>query len=132
MNALTRISCKEDQKHYKKVGRKYVQVNDPCATEGLRKGWWLVHVQDGCTSTRAQVHPSRAEIDAAIRENSEKITDILMDASKPELQKSIPISPELQSDWNAFIAKHGKEMAKVYYPSIYDVAEKIIIELTKR
>ena len=132
MRAIERSYLKEDRKLYKKVGRKYVQVNDPCATEGLRKGWWLVHVEDGCTSTRAQVHPSRAEIDAAIRENADKISDILVKASEPSLNKSQPISPELQADWNAFITKHGKEMAKVYYPSIYDIAEKIITELTKR
>jgi hypothetical protein len=44
MNAQTRIYEKMNQIRYKKVGRKYVQDNDPFALDGLREGWWLVKV----------------------------------------------------------------------------------------
>ena len=62
MKALDRIAHKEQQTLYKKVGKKYVQVNDPYAYDGLREGWWLVKVASGCTSIRAAVYPNKAEI----------------------------------------------------------------------
>jgi hypothetical protein len=132
MKAIDRAYLKQDQITYKKVGRKYVPINDPCAYDGLREGWWLVNVKPGSTSIRSQVHPSRAEIDAAIREKSDQIREILIEASKSEITNGRPVSPELQKDWNDLISKHGKEMSVAYYPSIHDISEKIITKLTSK
>ena len=110
---------------YKKVGRKYVQDNDPDAYDGLREGWWLVKVAPGSTSIRQQVYPHKAEITAAAREKEDQLIDIIRKASEARPQKN-PLTPEALADWQAFITKHGKEFTTLEYPSIQENAEKII------
>ena len=130
MNAETRAYEKMNQIRYKKVGRKYIQDNDPWAYDGLREGWWLVRVAAGSTSIRQQVHPHKVEITAAAREKEDQLMDIIRDASEARPSQN-PISPEALADWKAFIAKHGKEFSSLEYPSIQENAEKIIEALLK-
>jgi len=130
MNAQTRIYNKMNAIRYKKVGRKYVQDNDPYAYDGLREGWWLVKVAPGSTSIRQQVYPHKAEITAAAREKEDQLMDIIRDASEARPSQN-PISPEALADWQAFIDKHGKEFTTLQYPSIQENAEKIIEALLK-
>jgi hypothetical protein len=130
MNAETRIYDKMNQIRYKKIGRKYVQDNDPWAYEGLREGYWLVKVSPGSTSIRQQVYPYKAEITAAARDKEEQLVDIIRKASEARPQRN-PLTPEALADWNAFIAKHGKEFNTLEYPSIQENAEKIIEALLK-
>jgi hypothetical protein len=125
MNAQTRIYNKMNTIRYKKVGRKYVQDNDPDAYDGLREGWWLVKVAPGSTSIRQQVYPHKAEITAAAREKEDQLIDIIRKASEARPQKN-PLTPEALADWQAFITKHGKEFTTLEYPSIQENAEKII------
>jgi hypothetical protein len=125
MSAETNIYYKTNQIRYKKVGRKYVQDNDPFAYEGLREGWWLVKVAAGSTSIRQQVYPNRAEITAAAKDKEDQLVDIIRTASEAR-PKQRPISPEALADWDVFIAKHGKEFNSLEYPSIQENAEKII------
>jgi hypothetical protein len=125
MSAETNIYYKMNQIRYKKVGRKYVQDNDPFAYEGLREGWWLVKVAAGSTSIRQQVYPNRAEITAAAKDKEDQLVDIIRIASEAR-PKQRPISPEALADWDVFIAKHGKEFNSLEYPSIQENAEKII------
>ena len=42
-----RAAVKEDQRLYRKVGKKFIPVNDPQAYDGLRNGFWLIEVRDG-------------------------------------------------------------------------------------
>ena len=130
MNAETRIYDKMNQIRYKKVGRKYVQDNDPWAYEGLREGYWLVKVSPGSTSIRQQVYPYKAEITAAARDKEEELIDIIRKASEARPSKR-PISPEALADWQAFIAKHGNEFSSPEYPSMQENAERIIEALLK-
>jgi hypothetical protein len=125
MSAETNIYYKMNQIRYKKVGRKYVQDNDPFAYEGLREGWWLVKVAAGSTSIRQQVYPNRAEITAAAKDKEDQLVDIIRTASEAR-PKQRPISPEALADWDAFISRHGKEFSSLEYPSIQENAEKII------
>tara|TARA_R110000868_G_scaffold369386_1_gene632766 strand:+ start:189 stop:581 length:393 start_codon:yes stop_codon:yes gene_type:complete len=125
MSAETNIYYKMNQIRYKKVGRKYVQDNDPFAYEGLREGWWLVKVAAGSTSIRQQVYPNRAEITAAAKDKEDQLVDIIRTASEARPSQN-PISPEALADWKVFIAKHGKEFNSLEYPSIQENAEKII------
>jgi hypothetical protein len=125
MNAQQRIYNKMNTIRYKKVGRKYVQDNDPFALDGLRLGWWLVKVAPGSTSIRQQVYPHKAEITAAAREKEDQLIDIIRKASEARPQKN-PLTPEALADWQAFITKHGKEFTTLEYPSIQENAEKII------
>lgn len=119
-----------NQIRYKKVGRKYVQDNDPFAYEGLREGWWLVKVAPGSTSIRQQLRPHKAEITAAAREKEEELMDIIREASEARPAQN-PISPEALADWKAFVAKHGKEFSSLEYPSIQENAQRIIEALLK-
>ena len=119
-----------NQIRYKKVGRKYVQDNDPWAYDGLREGWWLVKVAPGCTSIRQQVYPSKAEISAAAKDKEDELLQIIREASEAKPTK-IPISPEALADWQAFIAKHGDEFTSLQFPSFQENAERIIEALLK-
>ena len=130
MNASTRIYNNMDQQLFKRVGRKYVPVNDPYALDGLREGWWLVKVAPGSTSIRQQVYPHKAEITAAAREKEDELIDIIREASEARPSQN-PITPEALADWKEFIAKHGKQFSSLEYPSIQQNAEKIIETLLK-
>ena len=130
MNAERRVYDKMDQIRYKKVGRKYVQDNDPWAYEGLREGWWLVKVAPGSTSIRQQVYPHKAEIAAAAKDKEDQLIDIIRKAGEARPSQN-PLTPEALADWQAFIAKHGKQFNSLEYPSIQENAEKIIEALLK-
>ena len=130
MTALERIELKKDKIRYKKVGRKYIPASDICAYDGLREGYWLVKVAPGSTGIRQQVYPAKAEITAAAREKEEQLLDIIRKASEARPQRN-PLTPEALADWQAFIAKHGKEFNSLEYPSFQENAEKIIEALLK-
>jgi len=130
MNAERRIYDKMNQIRYKRVGRKYVQDNDPWAYDGLREGWWLVKVAPGSTSIRQQVYPSRSEISAAARDKEDELIKIIREASEARPPKR-PLTPEALADWQAFIAKHGEQFNTLEYPSMQENAEKIIEALLK-
>lgn len=130
MKASDRMNLEQNQPFYKKVGRKYIPVTDPYAYAGLREGYWLIRVEPGRTSIREMVHPANAEIDAAIKEKEERIIPIIREIceARPKEKK---ISDEALVDWKKFIAKHGDEFSYLEYPSILDMAEKIIQKLIK-
>ena len=130
MTAYQRTLEKQNNQLYKRVGRKYVQVNDIWAYEGLREGYWLVKVSPGSTSIRQQVYPSRSEISAAAKDKEDQLIDIIRKAGEARPSKR-PISPEALADWQAFIGRHGKEFNSLEYPSIQENAEKIIEALLK-
>ena len=131
MNAQTRIYDKMSQIRYKKVGRKYVQENDPYGYDGLSEGWWLVKVAPGSTSIRQQVYPNKSEISAAARDKEDQLVDIIRKASEARPQQR-PLTPEALADWQAFIAKHGEQFTTLEYPSIQENAEKIIEALLQK
>jgi hypothetical protein len=117
---------------YKKVGRKYVPTSDPFAYEGLREGWWLVKVSSGCTSIRQALFPYKAELEAAAKDKEDAIMDIIREATEAKPKEGVPLSAEARADWNALVAKHGKEFSVIYYPSHQEVATKIIDKILGR
>ena len=72
-----RAAVKEDQRLYRKVGKKFVPVNDPYAYDGLRNGFWLIEVKDGSTSIRQEIYPDKAPIQAAARMLEDKLIEII-------------------------------------------------------
>lgn len=126
MKAADRIATKQQNILYKKVGKKYVQANDPWAYDGLREGWWLVKVSEGCTSIRSIVYPHKAEILAAAKDKQDELLKIILDASKAQPKEGVPMSEECRKDWQALIDKHGKELSTIHYPSFQENAEKIV------
>jgi len=131
MNASTRVYEKMNQQLYKKVGRKYVPVNDVCAYDGLREGWWLVKVAPSSTSIRQCVYPHKAEIQAAAQEKEEELINIIRAASEAKPKEGVPLSDSAREDWTKFVAKHGDEFSVLYYPSFHDTAENIVKALLK-
>jgi hypothetical protein len=131
MKAYQRALEKQDNILYKKVGRKYIPVNDPYAINGLREGFWLVKVAAGSTSIRQQVYPNKAEIQAAAKDKADQLVEIIRKASEAR-PKSIPLSEQAKADWDWFISRNGKEFNTLEYPSIQENAEKIIEALLQK
>jgi hypothetical protein len=123
-----RAAVKEDKRVYRKVGKKFVPVNDPYAYDGLREGFWLIKIEKGCTSIRQQIYPDKAPLTAAARLIEDKLVDIIRKASEARPAK-IPLTPEEKKDWDKFIAKHGESFNTLCYPSIQENAEKIIMAI---
>jgi hypothetical protein len=123
-----RAAVKEDKRVYRKVGKKFVPVNDPYAYDGLREGFWLIKIDKGCTSIRQQIYPDKAPLTAAARLIEDKLVDIIRKASEARPAK-IPLTPEEKKDWDKFIAKHGESFNTLCYPSIQENAEKIIMAI---
>ena len=121
-------AAKEDQRVYRKVGKKFVPVNDPYAYDGLREGFWLIHITQGCTSIRQQIHPEKSAITAAARLMEEKLIKIIREASAAR-PVNMALTPEEKKDWDKFIAKHGDSFNTLCYPSIQENAEKIVAAL---
>jgi len=124
MNALTRISHKTQL--YKKVGKKYIEHNDPWALDGLQDGWWLIKVTPGSKTIRSIVYPHKAEILAAAKDKQDEIIDIIREASEAKPKEGVPMSEQARKDWQWFIDKHGKEFSTIYFPSFHENAEKIV------
>jgi hypothetical protein len=118
----------ESERLYRKIGKKFVPVNDPYAYTGLHNGFWLVHVTEGCTSIRQQIYPDKAPLTAAARLIEDKLVDIIRKVSEARPNK-IPLTPEEKKDWDKFIAKHGESFSTLTYPSMQENAEKIVAAL---
>ena len=131
MNAQQRIAQVESDILYRKVGKRYIPINDPNAYHGLDEGYWLVKVAPGCTSIRQCVYPDRAEIQAAAHKKQDKLMEIVRKAGEARPQK-IKLTKEEHKDWQAFIKKHGESFHILCYPSLHEVTEKIIEELLKK
>ena len=131
MNAKQRIAQVGSDILYRKVGKRYIPVNDPNAYQGLSEGYWLIKVSPGCTSIRQSVYPDRAEIQAAAHSKQEKLIEIVRKAGEARPQK-IKLTEEEHKDWKAFIKKHGKSFNMLCYPSLHEVTEQIIEELLKK
>ena len=120
-----RAAHKDDQRLYRKVGKKYIPVNDPYAYDGLRNGFWLIQIKDGSTSIRQEIYPEKASIHAAARLMEDKLIDIIRKASEARPSKVL-LSPEEKKDWDAFIKKHGDSFTMLQYPSIQENVETIV------
>ena len=123
-----RAAVKEDKRVYRKVGKKFVPVNDPYAYDGLREGFWLIKIEKGYTSIRQQIYPDKAPLTAAARLIEDKLVEIIRKASGARPVKT-PLTPEEKKDWDKFIAKHGDSFSTLCYPSIQENAEKIIMAI---
>ena len=121
-------AAREDQRLYRKVGKKFIPANDPYAYDGLREGFWLIHITQGCTSIRQQIYPEKSAITAAARLMENKLIDIIRKACEARPAK-ITLSPEEKKDWDKFVAKHGDSFNTLCYPSIQENAEKIVAAL---
>ena len=118
-------ALKEEKRLYRKCGKKFTAVNDPYAYDGLKNGFWLIQIKDGCTSIRQQIYPDKAHITSAARLMEERLVEIIRKATEARPAKT-PLKPEQKKDWDRFIKKHGAEFNTLHYPSLHENAEKII------
>lgn len=120
-----RAALKEDLRLYRKVGKKFIPNNDPYAYDGLRNGFWLIHVKDGSTTIRQEIYPNNATLSAAALLMEDKLVDIIRKAGEARPNKT-PLTEEEKKDWDKFIKKHGDSFNTLHYPSIQENAQKII------
>jgi len=118
-------ASKDETRLYRRAGNKYVPVNDPYAYDGLRNGFWLIQIKDGCTSIRQQIYPDKAHITSAARLMEEKLVEIIRKSGEARPAKTA-LTPEQKKDWDRFIKKHGDCFNTLHYPSMQENAEKII------
>ena len=126
MKAIDRIALKEDQKLYKKVGKKYIQVNDPYILDGLGEGWWLVKVAPSVKSIYSRVFPAKAELRAAAMDKRDQLVEIIREASEARPKEGVPLSTQAKSDWEWIVKRNPNDFNMLYYPSFHSCAEKIV------
>jgi hypothetical protein len=131
MNAMNSIYDKKNRALYEKRGNRYIQINDVSIVDGLRQGWHLVKIEDGCKSIYHNVYPAKAEIIAAVKDKQDKLVKIIREASeaKPVNQ---PLSEQALADWNWVMSRNGKEFNTLSYPSFHENAEKIVNALLEK
>ena len=120
-----RAAAKEDQRLYRKVGKKFVPANDPYAYDDLHNDFWLIQVKDGSTSIRQEIYPDKASLHAAARLMEDKLVQIICKACEARPNQT-ELSPQEKKDWEAFMKKHGQSFNTLSYPSIQESAEKIV------
>lgn len=109
---------------YRKVGRRYQPVNDPCAMEGLTPGAWLVVVDDGMVSVRKQLDPAWNEVDAALKLLGNALTKII--SRESELISAIPYTPKQKELIDRMRAELDDQMfTRFNYPSNRAIAEAV-------
>lgn len=124
MTPKEQIELKESTVRYKKVGRRYVPITHELDTCGLKQGWYLVKIGDHFTSTKAIVYPDKAEVEAAVRDASDKLVEILQDAFKARTRE--PLTPQERADWEALDKKHPNIFSYMSYDSLNGMSETII------
>ena len=129
--AWDNIAAAESQILYKKVGKKYVPVNDPHAYYGLGKGYWLVKVGESSTTIRSSVWPDNVEVEAALRDLEDKILDILRKAEEVKPDKT-KLDPKDVEAWERFIKKRGEKFRYLHWNSLAGIAEEIVGHVKKR
>ena len=129
-SAAERIRNKERNQLFRKEGRKYIPVADHYECDGWRDGWHLVKICEG-VSKRTTLRPNRAEFDAAMKDNVEKIVPIIREVMDLEpKRKDLP--PETIRAWKRFIKKWGDDFRQLQSESIYGMAENIVEALSNK
>lgn len=115
---------------YKKVGRKYVQVNDTWIHEGLAEGWHLIHVKPGCVSERIRVYPAYLELEAAILEKSDELVKLIQ-AAVTARPSNRTISKAAYEAWQKLTRCFPDDFSLLEYDSIQGIADQILDGLTR-
>lgn len=109
---------------YKKVGRRYVPVNeyDSEMIDSFPKGTHLVMCYPGGSSRRYSIDPNYAAMIAAGRVAEDAICKAISKAS--ELRpKQTPITPGQKAAWEKLAEEFGDELCTLHGLSVHDCAE---------
>lgn len=124
MSAIDNIKHKEEHEtFYKKVGKRYVKINDPFWIEGLRKGFHLVQIKNDGSSIRSIVYPDRAELYAAQNIMENKILEVLSEATKARVPYKL--SEEESKDWDKLNRKHPGLFQYISFDSLADMSKNV-------
>lgn len=114
---------------YRKVGRRYLPVNDPYALDGLQNGIWVVAVDGGCTSMRRHVTVQDAEFYARTLKMREALVAELVRACacRPKIRAN---TAREQRAFNAYTKIMGpKADLMLSCPTIEEIVTKVMNEL---
>jgi len=119
---------------YKKVGRRYVGVNDPWAYDGLREGHHHVWVRPGSVTVREFVLPSKRDVSAAIEEAREAMVEAMQEANKFR-PRSRSLSPRETKAIKAYREIMGKDVEMSFegisMQDLVDAGIKVLIDRYK-
>ena len=111
--------------YYEKIGRRYVPVAeyDSDYLHSFPRGDHLVSVYPGGTSYRFNINPAYAPLIAASRVAEDAMLTTLREASKPQPNRSIPLTEEQRSAWNNLVATFGDDWATIKISSASDIVQ---------
>lgn len=112
---------------YRKVGKKYLPVNDPCATDGLWEGTWLVVVSPGCKSMRRKLPQEREKFCGLMHLYADKLATEMVRAS--EVKPAVPFTPEQIELFNKIKAINPTSTTLFTYDSYFDIAHKALLKM---
>jgi hypothetical protein len=110
---------------YKKVGRKYVPINDPHAWDGLSEGVWIVTVKPGVKTAQIKVSEDFDGLSAALETFRQDLIDSMHEASIAKPAKEMTKAEK--KHWDEYVAKAGKDVLSYFsYAGLYGIADNAI------
>lgn len=110
---------------YKKIGRKYVQVNDPFAWDGLTDGVWIVTVKPGVKTARIQVSEDFDGLSAALESFRQDLIDSMYESSIAKPSKEMTKAEK--KHWDNYVEQAGKDVLSYFsYAGLYGIADNAI------
>lgn len=118
---------------YRKVGKRYKQINDPYAWDGLTEGVWCVHVKSGTKSARRLIQPDMDNLDAALVEFKDILIQELSEAAKCRPMKT-EMSEKEQKAWGLFEKTMGEDLPRFFsgYDSYQEMVDKAVDKFGKQ
>jgi hypothetical protein len=110
---------------YRKVGKRYVRVNDPWAYTGLSNGHWHVWVRPHSTTMRQFIIPDKEGVSAAIEEVRDAMVAALIEANRGT-PSTVPLSEKEKEAYKVFcdIMEDEDAFIQVNRLSIQDLIDK--------
>jgi hypothetical protein len=114
-----------NEKLYKKVGRKYVAINDPYCFDGLTEGLWVVNVNPNGHTSRIALAQDLDALDGSLEEFKQFLVDSLIEASK--IKNNQKQTKKQERFWRDYVNIAGKDVLTLFqYDSLYDIASNAI------
>ena len=101
-----------EEELYRKVGRRYVRVNDPWAYTGLMEGHHHVWVRPNSVTIREFVLPNNHSVSAAIEEVRDAMVKALQEANK--FRPKIPLSKKEAEAIKAYQKVMGEDATIIF------------------
>lgn len=122
---------------YKKVGRKYVPVNeyDRELVDSLPKGCHLTIVNPGGQSIRYSIDPNYAAMIAAGSVAEEAISRVIMTSTDLRLQRKDrerKLTRKQKAAWDNLVKEFGDSARQLEWPNAYEASQAAVKEMAKQ